>query len=120
MPRRRPGALIPLEFRILECGLEMQTPTHGFHGFLLARALQDVSDSASLIGHGTLYKALARMAKAGLLESAWEDPASAEAEGRPRRKNYRVTPQGATALARARAEQPSPLAAPAHAARGIA
>ncbi|GAA2084092.1 hypothetical protein GCM10009840_20940 [Pseudolysinimonas kribbensis] len=98
----------------------MQTPTEGFHGFLLATALHDVPNAESLIGHGTLYKALSRMAKAGLLESHWEDPSVAEAEGRPRRKFYRVTPEGATALAQARADQPLSGTAPAHAARGIA
>jgi PadR family transcriptional regulator, regulatory protein PadR len=120
MPRRRAGVLLPLELRILERGLEMQTPTEGFHGFLLATALQDVSDSQSLIGHGTLYKALSRMTTAGLLESRWEDPAIAEAEGRPRRKIHRVTPEGATALAQARADRPAPAVGDARAARGLA
>jgi PadR family transcriptional regulator PadR len=120
MPRRRPGVLIPLEFRILERGLEMQTPTEGFHGFLLATALQDLPNSEHLIGHGTLYKALSRMAKAGLLESQWEDPAIAEEQGRPRRKIYRVAPEGATALAQARAAQPATNATSARAARGLA
>ena len=107
MPRRRTGTLLPLEVGILACGLDMQTLETGFHGFLLATELREFADSESLIGHGTLYKALSRMAKGGLLESEWEDPLIAEAERRPRRKLYRVTPEGATQLAVARAEQPS-------------
>lgn len=103
MPRRRSGTLLPLELRVLECGLELQTPEQGFHGFLLATKLQDLADSAALIGHGTLYKALSRMAQSGLLEREWEDPLVAAREGRPRRRLYRVTPEGAIALAAVRA-----------------
>jgi DNA-binding PadR family transcriptional regulator len=41
----------------------------------------------------------------GLLESRWEDPDLAVAEGRPRRRLYRVTPLGARAFAEARAAE---------------
>jgi PadR family transcriptional regulator PadR len=41
---------------------------------------------------GTLYPLVARLERAGLLESAWEPPA---AEGRPRRRYYRLTRDGA-------------------------
>jgi len=44
---------------------------------------------------GTVYPILARLEQAGWLESAWEDPALHEAAGRPRRRFYRVTPDGA-------------------------
>ena len=103
MPRRRSGVLLPLELRILESGLHLQTPEDGFHGFLLAAKMAETDDSAALTAHGTLYKALARMTEAGLLDSVWEDPAIAEAAGRPRRRLYRVTPDGAVALAASRA-----------------
>ena len=103
MPRRRTGVLLPLELRILATGLQLQTPDEGFHGFLLAAKMAETDDSAALTAHGTLYKALARMSEAGLLDPAWEEPAIAEAAGRPRRKIYRVTPEGAVALAASRA-----------------
>ena len=52
----------------------------------------------ALVGHGTLYKALDRLRTRGLLSSEWEDPALAEASGRPRRKLYWITAAGATVL----------------------
>jgi PadR family transcriptional regulator, regulatory protein PadR len=110
MPRRRQGTLLPLEMRILDSGLRLQTPEEGFHGFLLASALKDTDDASSLTGHGTLYKALGRMAERGLLDAAWEDPSIAEAAGRPRRRLYRVTGDGAVALAAARAEKSEVIA----------
>ena len=58
-----------------------------------------------LTAHGTLYKALGRLAEAGLLEARWEDAETAEAEGRPRRRLYRVTGAGASALADARSRR---------------
>lgn len=73
-----------------------------FHGFLIAREIKDREDARLLTAHGTLYKALDRMAKAGLLESEWEDPDVAAAAGRPRRRLYRVTAAGQSALATAR------------------
>ncbi len=93
--------MLPLELAILEHGVANTT----FYGFALARALSD-GDTA-LTAHGTLYKALARMTDAGLLSAEWEDHAPAEAEGRPRRRLYRVTGAGARALAAAPA---APLA----------
>ncbi len=102
--------LLPLELRILETGLQLQTPDAGFHGFRLASQLGD-GNAVALTSHGTLYKALGRMTEAGLLDAAWEDPALALDAGRPRRKLYRVTPEGATALAAARAAQPAASAA---------
>lgn len=44
---------------------------------------------------GTLYPILARLERAGWVESRWEevDPA---AEGRPSRRYYRLTPAGVT------------------------
>jgi DNA-binding PadR family transcriptional regulator len=97
MVRRRPGALLPLELDILECGL-----AHGadaFHGFELAKSLQQAAGSRTLTAHGTLYKALARLEAAGLLTSRWEDPAP---EGRPRRRLYSITAAGEHALAAGR------------------
>jgi PadR family transcriptional regulator, regulatory protein PadR len=44
---------------------------------------------------GTIYPILARLELAGWVESRWEDPATHVAEGRPRRRYYQLTGQGA-------------------------
>jgi PadR family transcriptional regulator, regulatory protein PadR len=54
---------------------------------------------------GTIYPIVARLEQAGWLASSWEDPAEHVEEGRPRRRYYRLTDDGAEqardALARA-------------------
>ena len=47
---------------------------------------------------GTVYPALRRLEKAGLLKSGWEKVAQAHAEGRPRRRSYALTEEGRLAL----------------------
>ena len=47
---------------------------------------------------GTVYPTLARMEARAYVESEWEDPQLAKADGRPRRRYYRVTAEGARAL----------------------
>ena len=94
MPRRKPGTLLPLETEILGVALSMRRSGEAtFHGFGLAQLMREQSGSRSLTGHGTLYKALSRLEEFGLLTSRWEDPAAAE--GRPRRRLYELTGQGA-------------------------
>jgi PadR family transcriptional regulator PadR len=100
VPRRKPGALLPLETEILEAAL---CAPDAFHGFGIAQALRERDGSRSLTSHGTLYKALGRLEEFGLLTSTWED--SAEAEGRPRRRLYELTREGARAAERATADQ---------------
>lgn len=68
------------------------------YGFSVASALS-AQGGKKLTAHGTLYKALARMTEAGLLEAHWERPEIAESQGRPRRRLYRVTENGEGALA---------------------
>jgi PadR family transcriptional regulator, regulatory protein PadR len=98
--RRKPGTLLPLEVDILEAGLELRRAGGGrFHGFQLAKAIADHGGPRPLTAHGTLYKALQRLEEAGLLESQWEDPGIAAAEGRPRRRLYEVTGAGERVLA---------------------
>ena len=94
MPRRKPGTLLPLETEILEVALSMlRLEQATFHGFGLAQAMREQAGSRSLTGHGTLYKALSRLEEFGLLTSRWEDAAATE--GRPRRRLYELTKQGA-------------------------
>ena len=102
--------MLPIEEAILAAGLDLRSRKKSeFHGFLIAKRMQEVGEAQQLIAHGTLYKALGRLAAAGLLESRWEEPELALAEGRPRRRLYRVTGVGERALASNRAESGHPV-----------
>jgi len=106
--KRKPGSLIPLETSILAAGLAFrQRGEPEFHGFLIAKELQADTGARRLTAHGTLYKALDRMEKAGLVRSRWEDPEAAAREQRPRRRLYDVTPMGERALAEAISPDPT-------------
>ena len=59
---------------------------------------------------GTVYPTLGRLKKSGLLTSRWEDQRHAEREGRPRRRYYELSGEGARALAEGRARAASALA----------
>ncbi len=101
--RRRTGQLLPLELDILEAALDLRADGEpDFHGFAVAKRLQQLEDAKRLTSHGTLYKALTRLERAGLLASSWEDPEIAAREGRPRRRFYRVTGQAEMAVKVAR------------------
>lgn len=63
----------------------------------------DVMDACGLPS-GTIYPALRRLEKAGLLESSWEDEDEARADGRPRRRMYALTKRGRASLAEAEAK----------------
>jgi PadR family transcriptional regulator PadR len=78
------------------------------YGFALAQALAERDGHTRLVAHGTLYKALDRMRRAGLLTAEWEDPGVAAEEGRPRRRVYQVTAEGRRALV----EDPAPAPRP--------
>lgn len=104
--RRKPGALLPLELQILDTALDLRRRgDREFHGFAIAREIQEHEGARRLTAHGTLYKALARLERAGLLTSRWEDPASAAGESRPRRRLYEVTGAGERAFSRAQMEE---------------
>ena len=53
----------------------------------------DVIDATGLKS-GTVYPALRRLDRNGLLRSSWEDRALAHAEGRPPRRIYELTSEG--------------------------
>jgi DNA-binding PadR family transcriptional regulator len=98
---------VPLETEILEAALVLlRSGQSTFHGFGLAHALREQSGSRSLTAHGTLYKALGRLEEFGLLTSRWEDAAAVE--GRPRRRLYELTGEGARVAERARTGQSVP------------
>jgi DNA-binding PadR family transcriptional regulator len=96
MPRRKPGTPLPLETEILQAALSTLRAGHAtVHGFALAQTPREQTGSRSLTAHGTLYKALGRLEAFGLLTSCWEDADAAAAQGRPRRRLYALTGEGA-------------------------
>ena len=60
----------------------------------------DVIDQSGLPS-GTVYPALSRLERDGLLKSAWENEDDAHREGRPARRYYKLTAPGVKALAEA-------------------
>src|SRR5829696_2987205 len=105
MPRRKPETLLPLETEILGVALSMlRSGQVTFHGFGLAQTMREQTGARALTAHGTLYKALGRLEEFGLLSSRWEDAAAA-AEGRPRRRLYELTGEGARLAERTLADE---------------
>jgi len=97
--RRKPGALLPIEEAILAVVARLQRRgVAESHGYDIAQHLRDVSDTKLLTAYGTLYRALGRLEKMGLLVSRWEDPAIAAREARPGRRLYSLTGAGAEAV----------------------
>jgi PadR family transcriptional regulator, regulatory protein PadR len=60
---------------------------------------------------GTIHPILARLAGLGWVESHWEDAAGAHGEGRPPRRYYQLTPDGAEHARVALARATTPLSA---------
>jgi transcriptional regulator len=68
------------------------------HGYGIVEQLRTQSEGAFELAEGTVYPALYRLERAGLLTSRWT-----QAEGR-RRRVYRLTRRGRTELDRERKE----------------
>lgn len=68
------------------------------HGYALIEALKERSDGTFDLPEGTVYPALHRLERQGLVRSSW-DKQSAR-----RRRVYAITRQGRAALASGRAE----------------
>jgi PadR family transcriptional regulator, regulatory protein PadR len=118
--RRRPDTLLPIEVSILAAGVDLRRDgATTFYGFSIAKEIREREGARRLTAHGTLYKALDRMKRAGLLASCWEDPLVAARERRPRRRLYEVTSAGEQALAKAQAERPRPTPRPAEGLAGL-
>lgn len=94
-PRMPPRMTLPTQ---LVLQVLLAEPTREMHGLQICRAAN--------VPDGTIHAALARLEGCGWLESRWEDIAPG-ADGRPRRRYYRLSPGGVeyapTALARMRA-----------------
>lgn len=68
------------------------------HGYAVVERMAEISDGTFALGEGTIYPALRRLEKNGLLRSSWTT-----AKGR-RRRIYQVTKKGEHALAQQRGE----------------
>jgi PadR family transcriptional regulator, regulatory protein PadR len=58
------------------------------HGYAIVEALRERSDGAFALSEGTVYPALYRLERAGLLASRWEG------DGKRRRRVYALTSRG--------------------------
>ena len=85
---------MPRSFVTASTALILQAIAHG------AAYGLDIMDTTGLPS-GTVYPALRRLERAGLLQSAWESERRAAREGRPARRYYEITPAGAEALSEA-------------------
>lgn len=104
--RRKVGSLLPLEVAICVAGGDLRGIGNGeFYGYELARNLGDLSDSRLLTAYGTLYRALARLEKMGLLTSRGEAPDLATRQNRPVRRLYTLTAAGDRVAAEAAARE---------------
>jgi len=112
--RRKPGQLVPLEHAICEAAADLlQRNVREFHGYEIAKHLSTKADRRLLTAYGTLYRALGRLEKMGLVTSRWEDPAVPARENRPGRRLYMLTALGEAAAADARrAEDRAPARRP--------
>jgi PadR family transcriptional regulator PadR len=79
----------------------LQHPTRELYGV-------QISEAAGL-ATGTIHPILARLEGLGWLESRWEDIDPAK-EGRPKRRYYRLSPDGAEQARQALANARTPLA----------
>lgn len=68
----------------------------------------EICDDAGLPS-GTIHPILARLEALGWLESRWEDTTTAQQEGRPRRRYYHLTTDGAERAHAALARATSPV-----------
>lgn len=104
---RKNNVLLPIELSILDAAIALALKgTPEFHGYAIATIIRDQAEGRRLTAHGTLYRALDRMEKAGLLESEMEAAEDAASENRPRRRMYSVTAQGRKAFELTRAGRP--------------
>jgi len=104
--RRKPGALVPLEMAICTAAANLRRRgSDEFHGYEMAKTLGDAADTRLLTAYGTLYRALGRLEKMGLVQSHWEDPAVPARENRPGRRLYTLTALGEAAAEEARRAQ---------------
>jgi DNA-binding PadR family transcriptional regulator len=71
-------------------------------GFVYGFSIMEMTGLPS----GTVYPAVRRLERDALISSQWEDQAIAEAELRPARKYYQLTPSGSATLKSSRKRYP--------------
>jgi DNA-binding PadR family transcriptional regulator len=95
--RRKPGDILPLEADILQIAQDLaKQDAPWFYGWTVSPRLEDATGRTTPFG--TLYRTLDRLEEMGYLVSEWVEPARI---GTPRRRQYRITPEGSRALATA-------------------
>jgi len=98
-----------------QSGPRMTLPTQLVLRALLARPADEMYGlqicAEAGLPSGTIHPILARLEALGWLESSWEDTASAHSEGRPRRRYYRLTSDGAERARLALAQATTPVSA---------
>jgi PadR family transcriptional regulator PadR len=97
---KKPGPRMTLPTQLVLRSL-LADPTREMYGL-------EICTEAGLPS-GTIHPILARLEGLGWLESRWEDDASAHGEGRPRRRYYRLTADGADCAVSALAQATSPV-----------
>jgi PadR family transcriptional regulator PadR len=80
------------DFGLLLLGLLGRRPMYGYE---LLSELRSSTEGVVDLPEGTVYPALRRMERDGLIEGSWVDVAA----GTPRRRYYRLTANGERALA---------------------
>lgn len=90
-----PGEVLKGHLDMLLLSVVREGPAHGY---LVVQRLAERSEGAFELGEGTVYPALRRLEKQGLLKSSWTTY-----NGRERRI-YRLTTKGEKALAKQRSE----------------
>jgi len=92
-----PGPRLTLQVQLVLAAL-LSEPARDYYGLQLCELTS--------LPSGTIYPFMARLEQLGWVESSWEDPRRHVPEGRPRRRYYRLTGEGAgqarEALARVR------------------
>src|SRR5829696_8508357 len=85
------GARSPAGYQIL-----LALSAHDRHGYLIRKAVEQQTGGEMRLGPGTLYAAIRRLEDQGLIEeSPWRPEADLDD---PRRRYYRLTKFGRTAL----------------------
>ncbi len=69
------------------------------HGYAIVRTIRGRSEGVLKLGEGQLYPILHRLEETGLVAGDWEIQ-----DGKPPRKVYSLTEQGAAAFAKSRSE----------------
>lgn len=111
--RRKPGQLVPLELAICISAADLRIKGDAeFHGYQIAKHIGHLDDQKLLTAYGTLYRALERLEKMGMLQSRWEDPEIPARESRPGRRLYTLTGAADLVIQKARQEQRAPNKVP--------